>query len=117
MSESQRSGDAAYADAILKNLPATAVPAGLRLRILADFDRVVARRESGLAQRLAQRWGELLWPGAPVWQPASVLALSLVVGLTAGAFVPAVAGSSASSDQVVAALDATTTDADLDKDL
>jgi small basic protein len=70
-----------------------------------------------LARRLAQRWGELLWPGAPVWQPVSALALSLVIGLTAGALVPAVAASSASSDQVVAALDTTATVTDLDKDL
>ena len=117
MVDKQRMDDAAFADAILRSLPGTAVPAGLQVRILADFDRVAARRTSGLAHRLAERWGELLWPGAPVWQPVSVLALSLAVGLTAGALVPALTVSSVSSDQVVAALDTTTTDADLDKDL
>ena len=117
MVDKLRMDDAAFADAILKSLPATAVPAGLQARILADFDRVAVRRMSGLARRFAQRWGELLWPGAPVWQPVSVLALSLAIGLTAGTFVPAYAVSSASSDQVVAALDTTATVTDLDKDL
>ena len=117
MVDKLQTDDAVFANAILKSLPEPAVPGGLEARILADFDRVSARRGSGLAQRLAQRWGELLWPGAPVWQPVSALALSLVIGLTAGALVPAFAVSSPSSDQVVAALDTTTTDTDLDKDL
>lgn len=117
MVDKLRMDDAAFANAILKSLPVTAVPDRLQARLLADFDRVVVRRKSGLARRLAQRWGELLWPGAPVWQPVSALALSLVIGLTAGALVPAFAASSASSDQVVAALDTTATVADLDKDL
>ena len=117
MDDKQRMDDAAFADAILKGLPATAVPAALQARILADFERVAARRASRWTHRIAQHWSELLWPGVPVWQPVSMLALSLIVGLTAGAFVPAVSTSGVSSDQVVAALDTTTTDADLDKDL
>ena len=117
MDDKQRMDDAAFADAILKGQPAAAVPAALQARILADFDRVAARRASGLAHRIAQHWSERLWPGVPVWQPVSVLALSLIVGLTAGAFVPAFTTSGVSSDQIVAALDTTTTDADLDKDL
>ena len=117
MVDKQRMDDAAFAEAILKSLPTTAIPAGLQARILADFDRVAARRKSGLAHRLAKRWSELLWPGAPVWQPVSVLALSLALGLTAGTFVPAVAASSVTSDQVVSALDTTTAVAELDKDL
>jgi len=117
MVDKLRMDDAAFADAIVKSLPAPAVPTGLQARILADFDRVAARRESDLAHRLAQHWSELLWPGAPVWQPVSVLTLALVIGLTAGAFVPASVGSTASSDQIVAALDTTATVTDLDKDL
>jgi hypothetical protein len=104
--------DKGFVHDTLKSLPTTAVPAALEARILADFDRVAVRRRSGLLAR----FGERLWPGAPAWQPASVLALSLIVGLTAGALLPATATTTAASgEQIVIASD-TTPDLDLDRD-
>ena len=116
MSEKQRMDDTAFADAILKNLPAGAVPAALEARIMADFDRLAARRRPSPLQALVARWSETLWPGAPVWQPASVLALSLIIGLAAGSFVPTVSTVSPVSDQLISALDTSVAYADEDKD-
>lgn len=109
-----KNDDAEFAQEILKSLPTTAVPAALEARILADFDRVAAHR----ARRAGWfgRIGEKLWPGAPAWQPASVLALSLAIGLVAGGFVPSPTLSTTASDQVVtAALDSAPV-MDFDKD-
>ncbi|GAA0586052.1 hypothetical protein [Rhizomicrobium electricum] len=110
MSENDRN-DAQFARDIFRALPTTAVPAGLEARILADFDRLAVRRPGWLG-----RFGERLWPGAPAWQPASILALSLAVGLMAGVFVPSPTAYSTTSDQVVtAALDSAPV-MDFDKD-
>jgi hypothetical protein len=97
--------DAAFASKFLKALPTTAVSPSLEQRILADFDHLALGRRNGWMARFAEGWSERLWPGAPLWQPASLLALSLVVGLTAGAFVPSqttVAGANADQTLVVA---------------
>ena len=77
--------DAAFAQGALNALPSVAVPAALERRILADFDAVAARPPRA---RFVGRLRDAVWPGAPVWKPASVLALSLVIGLAAGALVP-----------------------------
>jgi hypothetical protein len=84
----RRTDDAAFADGVLKALPTTAVPPELEARILADFDAVTAKRAPGVFLRLVHRWNDAVWPGAPLWKPASILALSLMIGVTAGAFVP-----------------------------
>ncbi len=108
---SENRNDAQFTQEIFRALPTTAVPAGLEARILADFDRVAVRR-SGWFGRL----GAQLWPGAPAWQPASALALSLVIGLVAGGFMPSPQAASTNSDQMVtAALDAAPV-MDYDKD-
>lgn len=89
MAENGRMDDTVFTDRLLKNLPSTAVPAALEARILADFDRIAMhRRRPGWLKRLLDRFGERLWPGAPAWQPASILALSLAAGLVVGTFVP-----------------------------
>lgn len=117
MAGKQPMDDKAFADAVLKALPTAAVPAALQARILADFDRVAARRRLGLRTIRVIGWVERLWPGVPAWQPASVLALSLVLGLTAGAFVPSQAFARQTSDQLVAIADIAAPDTDVDKDL
>ncbi len=70
--------------AVLAAFPEAEPSAGLQARILADFDAVTLRRARPWAWRLS----DLIWPGAPVWQPASLLALSLVLGLTVGILLP-----------------------------
>jgi len=81
--------DAAYAAKLLKALPTTAVSSSLEARILGDFDRLMLGQDHRGAQRIVARWAERLWPGAPLWQPLSALALSLLIGLAAGTLVPA----------------------------
>jgi hypothetical protein len=77
--------DAAFAAEALRALSPDDAPAGLAARILADFDRIAMRRRTSLLRFLAN----LLWPGAPLWQPAAALALSLLCGLAVGGLLPA----------------------------
>lgn len=109
--------DKAFIDDLRDALPSVAVPAGLEARILADFDRLAVRRRSRLAG-VFQAFADSLWPGAPFWQPAALLATSLMIGLAAGAFVPAQtsASAAAASDQTLVASD-TPLAMDLYKDL
>lgn len=81
--------DVQFVARALSALPSVAVPAALEARILADFDVLAARLKSApWFVRLTQGMRDVVWPGAPVWKPAAVLALSLIIGLAAGAFVP-----------------------------
>lgn len=118
MAEKEPRNDAAVVDALIARLPTTAVPPSLEARILADFDRIAEAHEPGKIKRWALSWRDRLWPGAPVWQPVSLLALSLAIGLVAGAFVPAssLTAATATTDQTLSALD-TTPALDLYKDL
>jgi hypothetical protein len=65
-------------------VPAT--PA-LQARLLASFDSLGGGRRPRLGGVL-RRLGEAVWPGAPAWQPAAVLAASLAIGIAAGALLP-----------------------------
>jgi hypothetical protein len=119
MGENEQIDDAAFTARIVGRLPTTAVPPALEARILADFDRLAAGPSHGLLWRLAARWRDRLWPGAPVWQPAGLLAASLAIGLLAGALVPASSistSSSGSTEQTLSAMD-TSSPLDLYKDL
>jgi hypothetical protein len=92
MAQDDLDNDAAFAQRAVSRLPTVAVPASLEARILAGFDAVAARRRRSLwnaPARLAGAWRDAVWPGAPAWKPATVLALSLAIGVTAGAMVPA----------------------------
>ena len=109
MTEDRNYRDVRFAHEVLGSLPTTPVPARLEARILADFDRIAARRAPGMLSRLFRRWRDAVWPGAPVWKPASVLALSLAIGLTAGVLVPSselASNTTTQSDQQIAATDA-----------
>lgn len=116
MGENER--DAKFVNDLLRRLPTTPVSSALQSRILADFDDVAAKRKPGALLRLVQRWRDRVWPGAPVWQPVSLLAFSLAIGLMAGTLVPASTFTSATTttDQTLTAVDSTTA-MDLYKDL
>jgi hypothetical protein len=95
-------GDALFAARVLAGLPSDPVPGTLEARVLADFDAVAAKRRASLralALRPARRLRDAVWPDAPAWQPASVFALSLLIGLAAGTLVPSSALTSVSSVQ------------------
>jgi hypothetical protein len=109
MTDDRRNQDARFADELFAALRGTPVPSGLEARILADFDRMAARHAPGMLSRLLLRWRDAVWPGAPVWKPASVLAFSLAVGLMAGVLVPSSdlsASTTTTTDQQYAAGDA-----------
>lgn len=116
MGENER--DTQFVDDLLRRLPTTAVPSVLESRILTDFDTVVAKCRPGALMRLVQHWRDRVWPGAPVWQPISLLAFSLAIGLMAGTLVPAstLTSSTTTTDQTLTAVDSTTA-LDLYKDL
>jgi hypothetical protein len=98
----QAQGDAAFAARVLTGLPDVPVPGTLEARILADFDAVAAKRKASLwawALHPARSLRDAVWPNAPAWQPASVFALSLLIGLAAGTLVPASALTSVNSAQ------------------
>lgn len=73
-----------WVDDLLKDLPSVPVRAGLQHRILADFDAQALRRRSSLLGRFR----DAVWPGAPLWRPATILAAALVMGVVAGNYVP-----------------------------
>ncbi len=70
---------------LLRQAEPPQVPAALRRRILADFDRIATR--PGLT-RLLRLAADAIWPDAPLWQPAGALALALVVGIGVAALAP-----------------------------
>jgi hypothetical protein len=88
-------------DRLFDVLPTVPVPSALEARILADFDRVSARRRSGLSG-LFHRLGEAVWPGAPLWRPAAVLGAALLIGVTVGVVVPLEDSVSESETQSIA---------------
>lgn len=111
--------DAAFAQRTVSALPSVPVPAELEARILADFDAVAARRRASpwnLPARLVRGWRDLVWPGAPVWKPATALALSLAIGLLAGAVVPSSAFVQQDQTQV-SSVDTTTSTLEISGDL
>jgi hypothetical protein len=100
-----RMDDREFVETALKAVPSVAVPAALEARLLADFDALALKRAARAG--FLRRWRDAMWPGAPLWKPASVLALSLLIGLTAGTLMPTGNQVSAPSEQTLAALDTT----------
>jgi hypothetical protein len=98
-----RMDDREFVETALKELPSVAVPAALEARILAGFDALAAKQRRGFLRR----WRDVMWPGAPLWKPASVLALSLLIGLSAGTLMPTSSSVSAPSEQTLTALETT----------
>lgn len=88
------SSDRVFADRALKQLPAEVPPPGFERALLAAYDTWNARRADGLwaaFQAGFRRFSESIWPGAPLWAPASAFALALLVGGGLGAALPAMA--------------------------
>ena len=83
--------DDAWIEGVLDRLPAVPVDPALEARILASFDDVTARRGRSIGYalyRLAARFRDAVWPGVPAWQPAAVLAASLLIGVGVGTYIP-----------------------------
>src|SRR5258708_12481530 len=74
-------------DEILAAMRPVAISETLAARILADFDRHASARNTVLTRRIVsavEKLGQALWPGAPLWQPLSAVALSLILRLPSG---------------------------------
>ena len=90
---------------VMAALPSVPVPAALEAQILASFDAVAARRNRGFIGFMRGTIGSMrdaVWPGAPAWQPATALALALVIGVAAGALIPFEDAFADNSDQSLA---------------
>ena len=84
--------DQAFADRAVKRLPLTTPSPGFEAALLAAYDAWNAERPQGVRAAWKaglSRFSEAIWPGAPVWAPASALAAALLVGAGLGAVLPA----------------------------
>jgi len=84
--------DQAFANRVVKRLPLTPPSAGFEAALLAAYDAWNAERGNGswAAWKVGlRRFSETIWPGAPIWAPASALAAALLVGAGVGAAWPA----------------------------
>lgn len=84
--------DQDFADHAVKRLGQPSVPAGLEAALLAAYDKWNAKRGktfwSGW-QAALEVASDVIWPGAPLWAPASALAVALLVGASLGVVLPA----------------------------
>jgi hypothetical protein len=89
------------------------ISAGLESRVLADFDRL--QRRWSLRKSLVSA-ADIVWPGAPLWQPAAVFGLALAVGIAVAIVAPPQLRPSEETAASVFALDAPP-DADVGQDI
>jgi hypothetical protein len=84
--------DRDFAERAVKRLGQPSAPAGLEAVLLAAYDKWNASRGrgfwSGWKSALEVAF-DIIWPGAPLWAPASALAVALLVGASLGALLPA----------------------------
>jgi hypothetical protein len=84
--------DQAFADRALRRLEPSTPSPGFEAALLAAYDAWNAERPQGVRAAWKaglSRFSEAIWPGAPVWAPASALAAALLVGAGLGAVLPA----------------------------
>ena len=87
------SSDQTFANHALNRLPAEVPPPGFEAALLAAYDAWNAGRPQGCwaAFRAASRqFSESIWPGAPVWAPASAFAFALLMGAGLGVALPSI---------------------------
>jgi len=78
-------------DRMLSRLPQPAPSPGFEAALMAGYDAWNAEREKGVWAAVKaglRRFSETVWPGAPIWVPASALAAALLVGAGLGAALP-----------------------------
>lgn len=83
--------DRVWLDGIVQRQSGIEASPALEARILASFDAVQAQRNAGVAGAMRQfsaLFRDAVWPGVPLWKPATVLGLSLALGLIAGTYLP-----------------------------
>ena len=83
--------DHAFADHAIQRLTLVEPSSGFEAALLAGYDAWNAERAKGpwAAWKAGlRRFCETIWPGAPVWAPASALAAALLIGAGVGAILP-----------------------------
>ena len=84
--------DRDFAERALRRLPQPAPSPRFETALLAAYDAWNTERAKGpwaAWKASLRRFSETVWPGAPVWAPASALAVALLVGAGLGAALPA----------------------------
>ena len=103
-------------DQALDSAPAIEIPDRLREQLMLGFERFEKRGRGrflgGIAVYVASL-KNLVWPGAPWWQPAFALSFSVLVGLSLGLAIPD--SISDFGDQQVTMVSDTPTSVDLDQ--
>jgi hypothetical protein len=87
--------DAEFADRALARLPAIAPAPGFEGELLAAYDGWQSKRPAGpwaAFRGAAQAFADMVWPGAPLWAPASAFAAALLLGIGLGAMLPGEGG-------------------------
>ena len=83
--------DAEFADRALARLPAVTPAPGFEAALLAAYDGWQVRRPAGpwaAFQGTVRALADLVWPGVPLWAPASAFAAALLLGVGLGAMLP-----------------------------
>ena len=87
--------DAAFADRALDRLPAASPAPEFEAALLAAYDGWQSRRPAGPwagLQGALRAFSVLVWPGAPLWAPASAFAVALLLGVGLGVMLPGIGG-------------------------
>ena len=87
--------DAEFADRALARLPAVTPASGFEASLLAAYEGWQAKRPAGpwaAFQGAVRAFGEMVWPGAPLWAPASAFAAALLLGIGLGVMLPGIDG-------------------------
>jgi hypothetical protein len=83
--------DREFVDRALRRLPSAAPSSDFEAGLKARYAAWTADRQKGLWAAVAgglRGLSQTVWPGAPVWVPASALAAALLVGAGLGAALP-----------------------------
>jgi anti-sigma factor RsiW len=93
--------DRDFVDRELRRLPQPDLSSGFEAALMAGYDAWNAeRKKSARAVKAGLRgFSDMIWPGAPLWVPASALAAALLVGAGVGAALPAAEQSGFSLEQ------------------
>ena len=86
--------DPTFANRVLIRLPAEVPSPSFQAALLEAYDVWNARRPEGRWAALHAGLGHFsnaIWPGAPLWAPASAFALALVLGTGLGIALPPIA--------------------------
>jgi hypothetical protein len=95
-------------DRVLDSMRPVEPSGALQASILADFDRTALRpgRRIDLRVRSSLRnVVDVIWPGAPLWQPAFAFTLSLALGIVAGTMIRPESWRDPADDSAVSVLD------------